>query len=212
MKLREVVRAISSFMYEVYEYDVFSTGKISKRLIKLKVDETNIRCLEHNSHHEKLVGDVWFILSKSSFETELSKFKQTKVIVRKSSGVQEVKLKVKTPLENLIVLTDHAKLRLKERFGISQTGIKPFLKEVLKDHFIVQNYHFYNNHYNNGEASSIVVCSKDFKKILVLAPDKGKYVLITIYSPNDQVYSNFSSWFQDHLDIIHQLPTLQEFI
>lgn len=212
MKLREVIRAISGFLYEVNEYDVFPNGKISKRLVKLQTDETNIRCLQHGMHHEKLVNGSWFIINSEEFDQNLKAYSQNKIVVRKSSGSTEKKDRVKLSVVDLLIPTTHFYQRLQERFGIEKSETLKFLKEKFQDHFIVQNYKFYNGGYNKYQPNDIVVCSRDFKVIFVVSRQKGKYVLITCYNPMTPGYEAFENWFTDNLEKVHEMPKLSDFM
>lgn len=212
MKFREVVRAVSGFLYEVNEYDVFDTGKVTHRLVELKIDETNIRCMQHNMRHEKLVKGDWYIISPEDFDFGINFYKTNKIKVRKKDQtVQVTKPKVNLSLVDRLILTEHALDRLEERFGISEHKIKPFLEEKLKNHFIVQNYHVYTHKYKEHDPDVIAICSEDFKTVLIVRPTKNRYKVLTCYTPFDSNYTAFNDWFQDHMGTIHELPNLMDY-
>lgn len=211
MKLREVVRAIEGFQYEVNEYDVFPTGKIQTRTLFLKIDETNIRCKNHNMHHEKLVKGGWFIVTPEEFNQEINFQKKNKVIVRKKTGTVEVKNKVQLSLIDSMILTNHFRDRAQERFGKTNENINQFIDLVLKDHFIVQNYHLWTGNYSQNKAHSIAICSRDFKYVFICEAKDRKYVLITCYDPMNSEYPAFNSWFQSNMNKIHEMPSLRDY-
>ena len=210
-KLRRVIRAVDGFQYEV-EQLIVSERSTSTEILYLKIDQTNIRCLQHDMHHERLVGSNWFIITEDEFNEALKKYKFNKIKTRKKSGETVTKKKTELSLVNKFILTDHALDRLEERFNVKGVMVPVFLHDTLQGHFIVQNFEFYTGRYKANKANHIVVCSKDFKKILVVEPKGGRLVLITCYDPRSMEYSSFDRWFQDHLNVIHKLPSLKDFV
>lgn len=214
MKYREVIRAIDGFKYEVKEHDVFPSGRISTRIVLLSTSQTNIRCLQYNHWHEKqLKGGQWYLLTEDQFREELNYFRAPKVITRKPSGLVNVVKKIELNLIDSIDTSEHFEKRVLERFNVERSEQRSFVEKVLKDHFIVQNFQFYNGRYKDNDPDSIVVCSRDLKTILVLKanPRSRKYQIITCYATNTWGYEAFQNWFNDHMDKLHELPKLQDY-
>ena len=209
MRLREVLRAVSGFKYEIREYDIFPNGKISQRDIFVSIDDTGMRCLQHDLWHEKLIKGQWFVLSENEFKNDLQTYRPKTVLRRRDSNVNEPSKQLS--VLDLMIPTKHFMERANQRFGVTQENVKSFLKEVLNDHFIVQNHEFYNGSYRDHNPDNVIVCSRDFKKVLVLAYERSRYVLVTCYKPIDSEYDHFTDWFQDNMEVIHKLPTLQDY-
>lgn len=213
MKLREVIRAVSGFKYEVNEYTV-SDKTVGTEVLLISTQNTNIRCLQYGMHHEKMVLGEWMIISKAEFESEISYYRNKTKVIRRPNGdrTKEVKKHVNLSLVDSLILTEHFKERMKERFQVPVGGEKKFLENQLKDHFVVQNYKFYRTNYNEHDPESLVVCSRDFKSIFILLPEGRRYKAITCYAPNDSNFVNgFDYWFQDHLEVIHTMPSLVDY-
>lgn len=214
MKLRAVVRAIDGFKYEVEEIDVFPNGNISSRTVELSTNQTNMRCLQHNYWHEKqLKGGAWHLLTEQQFKDEMNYYRTPKVITRKPSGRVNIIKTINLSLIDSIDTSEHFEKRALERFYIEKSEQRSFIQSVLKDHFIVQNFQFYNGRYRDNDPDCIVVCSRDYRTILVLKaqPKYRKFQLITCYASNTEGYEAFGNWFNDNFESIHSLPTLFDY-
>ncbi len=212
MKLREVIRAILGFKYEIWEYETFPNGQVTRQFKSIDIDQTGIRRLQQGMDHEELVGDTWWILTKEEFETKLKYYKTNKIVLRKKNETQtETKPLRKLSLIDRMIFTDHFMQRLESRFNVKPVEWKSFLSIVFKDHFIIQNYEFYNKRYRLNEPHNLAICIRDFKTILILKRNGSRLVLITCYNGNDPEYPAFLNWFQDHMDTLHSLPTLTEY-
>ncbi len=121
MKLREVLTAISGFKYIVNEYDVPQTGKTTVKKTEIECSNTNMRCLQFNLHHERLVGKKWHILTKDEFD-HLSTRNNVRCVIIRRSGV-EISKKIQEAhlAANKLIVTTHFKERIKERFWLSST-------------------------------------------------------------------------------------------
>lgn len=209
MKLREVIRAISGFKYEVNEYDCFPQVKAKSRVLKLSIDETNIRCLNHGMHHEQLVGGAWYIIEESQFKSILSGCEKT--IVRKAQT------KVQTPVDptvrssySRLSKTKHMMERLEERFGVSEINSPSFLKTALATHRVVQNAQFFNDRAPaEVHPSNLHLCDIETNSILCGRLDKGCFVVTTVYTLRDSPW--FVNWFEMNQDTWDNLPQLHDF-
>jgi hypothetical protein len=210
MKLREVIRAVSGFKYEVFEYDAIPGMMPKRRTVELTTSQTEIRCLQHGMHHEHLVNGRWYILSKDQFESILEESKPRRVITRKASGEVVQKPKPVPKLYDRLVFTTHVKQRLFERFGIREDHVKDFVIDVLNTHKMVQNAECYNLARSfDHKPTDLYICSLKHKIIMTGVLKKGQFVLTTCYSSQETLW--FEAWFQEHLDTYSNLPELQDF-
>lgn len=192
-------------MYEVYEYDIFPGVLPKRNLLTLKIDATNIRCLNHKMHHEQLVAGSWFILEPIQFET-IIKDSRNVTITRKAGSVQTRKLEVQKPLISRIRVTDHATTRIAERFSTNDTS--NFFKRVLKDHKIIQGAQFYNTH-RNHLPTDLYICNLEHNVIVSGSLRGGLLIVKTLFEAKECKW--FQNWFQDNLDTFHKAPTLDQF-
>lgn len=203
MRLRKLNGSLRNWQYQIKEYTPnLQTGAYDLKYVAVNVSYTEMR-FRLNLIYEREIKPGYFIsISEEEFIRIL--------------GTPVEKPKVKPPLRislrNKILVTDHFKDRAFERFYKSHGEIHGFIQRVLTDHFIVQNYEFYNGRYDKNLPSDIVVCSRDFKTIFVLRPDGNRLVFVTCYDPLNDKYQSFLDWFNDNLHLIHKLPTLRDYL
>lgn len=207
MKLREVLTAISGFKYIVNEYDVPQTGSTTVKKIEIQCSNTNMRCLQFDLHHERLVGKKWHILTKEEFDHLATRNNKARATILRRGGVEISKKAQEAHMAaNKLITTLHFTERLKERFNVDD--VHGFTVDVFNDHFVVQGAEFYNTHRDLGP-TDMYVCSIKHNAIFAIKFDKGHYFLITAYPAKTTKW--FTNWFNDHLDKVQDLPTIGQF-
>lgn len=207
-KLREIIGSSKNFLYNTIEYVINYNGTVDKKNSTVNCSQTSMRFGE-NLRYEILIKDTYFIISEEDFNRKLHS--KPVVIIRRKSEPTAITRSMQDPLLNKITPTRHFIQRAAERFNVPPSNVMGFISNLLKDHFIVQNYHFYNYGYKKYSPEDVVICSKDFKTVVVIAKDKGALTLVTCWDPHSDGNSHFMNWFQDHMDKIDKLPTLQQF-
>lgn len=212
MKYREFKRAITDFGYELTEYDVFPSGVPKKRLVEVSIAETNIRAKNPMAHYEVLMKGRWQVVSKANFQHGCLKTNLNVVKTKKSSGATKVSnTLIKLSLVDRLKLSAHATQRLEERFQLGPGQTKNFLEKTLKDHFVLQNYDNGIHRQQDASYDAMLVCSRDFKVVLVVAPQQDRFVVITAYDPNTSGYTNVTDWFNQNMDHVHEMPRLEDY-
>lgn len=209
MRLRKALTAISGFKYIVDEYTPDqSTLAYAKKTIEIRLADTKVRRLDYNLHHEREIKPGYFV---SMTETEFNEAKKRK-FTPEYFGIKKVAKGPRIKLTSKMIFTDHFKERAYQRFDVSEGTMFGFMQKILLDHFIVENYEFYNGSYREHQPNDLAICSKDFKKIVIARVEKNHFILITCFNPLDGGYTAFLNWFQDHMTKIHMLPNLNHFV
>lgn len=208
MILRKLIRATTGFNYEVQEYTIDDLGRSTSRLAIVPCTKTQLRSKDFGLQHEKLIKDVWFILSKEEFEVQLRYVSMNKIIRRSKLGVLKEQPKIELAMADRCIVTKHFTERALERFQVAEKNIRQFLMLALDGHYIVQNYHTFvlsrNAKYNPED---LVVVSKDLQKLFIVTPSGGRFVLKTCFPTGEA----FSRWFQESIETVHLMPNLEQF-
>jgi hypothetical protein len=193
MILRKAINAIKGYKYIVDEYTPNkSTLQYEKRTIEIRLADTKVRRLDYNLHHEREIKPGYFV---SMTETEFNESKKRKFTLA-DFGIKKVSKGPKIKLASRMIFTDHFKERVYQRFDVSEGTLFGFIQKILMDHFIVENYEFYNGTYREHQPNDLAICSRDFKKIVIARVEKDKFILITCFNPLDGGYTSFLNWFR----------------
>ena len=211
MKLREVITAISGFKYIIDEYDIFPNGQIKKSRKEVRIDETGMRCLQHDLRHEKLVKGGWICLGKDEFQYLLHSVepetKINKVVVRRN-GQTIKKFSRGENFMKMVGITDHFIERTNERFT-NHKDVRKFILSVLDgEHFVVQGAEFYNTS-REHKPTHAYVCSLRLGALVAVSFEEGRYVFITCFPVIESKW--FANWFQDNMYRVHELPNIEQY-
>lgn len=218
--LRENLKSSKIFTYKFREITIPDSGPITSEIKEINCSKTKTRRKLYGMVYERLVRNDWFLITKKEFDEEINRPRAPKVLLRKAQTKEVTVTKIqaaRVDLANIMrrtIISEHAKISIKNRYNQALDSAQMlWLEGKWKDHFILQNYHLYQGNAHNGYSpNTIMVCSRDLKSIFPVAIDGGLITIITAYDPRDSFHGTFNNWFQDHMDVLHLMPRLEDYV